>query len=384
VLLLEDRYGGWDRIMATDTILFDFRKIEDMLPLINQDKAVRVLTDIAITGLEGRLKRRIEKRIAKYAVPSQVINHRQLFAMPQNPDVPNRDIGERSRLAHKITIEALNKGYERRNAPDCLVYSTNTCFTAPSPVRDFFSRRDWTHINNYEELFHGCFAALPAMRVGSNHAKSEGGRADIFNIELSSPYIYLPNDPGRGNIRPDEIISATLFSDGAILYSVCPENEFFNSTYGEKKGLRILGFKEALVPDTPDFLTLSLNKNGIDVYLSDEIPSSFKGRVKPFVSSLLDEVGVDQEERLHWALHPGGSKILESVIGDCGLDKGIARNSYDLLRNRGNMTSVCIPYLLADICEDKNIPYGSKVVALTFGPGLTVYGAVFEKVGVKK
>jgi predicted naringenin-chalcone synthase len=51
-----------------------------------------------------------------------------------------------------------------------------------------------------------------------------------------------------------------------------------------------------------------------------------------------------------------------------------------VLNEHGNMASATAPHIWQAIVESPEIPVGSKVLSMAFGPGLTVIGALFEKV----
>jgi predicted naringenin-chalcone synthase len=50
--------------------------------------------------------------------------------------------------------------------------------------------------------------------------------------------------------------------------------------------------------------------------------------------------------------------------------------SHKVLRERGNMSSATLPHIWKEIL-DLDLKSGTRVVSLAFGPGLTLFGAVF-------
>jgi predicted naringenin-chalcone synthase len=43
------------------------------------------------------------------------------------------------------------------------------------------------------------------------------------------------------------------------------------------------------------------------------------------------------------------------------------------------MSSATVPHIFNEIVNDSNIPAGTKIVAMAFGPGLTATGLLLEK-----
>jgi predicted naringenin-chalcone synthase len=78
-----------------------------------------------------------------------------------------------------------------------------------------------------------------------------------------------------------------------------------------------------------------------------------------------------------FAIHPGGPKIIETVKEALELAENQITESQKILFERGNMSSATLPHIWQLILE-KEYPPGTKVVSFAFGPGLTVFGAVFE------
>jgi len=70
------------------------------------------------------------------------------------------------------------------------------------------------------------------------------------------------------------------------------------------------------------------------------------------------------------------SKVREAL----GLDESKMWVSRDILDQHGNMASATAPHMWQKIVETDAIPTGAKIVSVGFGPGLTVIGAVFEKI----
>ena len=48
-----------------------------------------------------------------------------------------------------------------------------------------------------------------------------------------------------------------------------------------------------------------------------------------------------------------------------------------MLRDYGNMSSATLPYIWMRLLRD--VPVGTLIPSLAFGPGLTICGALFEK-----
>ncbi len=81
-----------------------------------------------------------------------------------------------------------------------------------------------------------------------------------------------------------------------------------------------------------------------------------------------------------FAIHPGGPAILNQIRGKLGIEEAAVALSRRVLYEHGNMASATAPHIWQLIVESPEIPSGSKILSMGFGPGLTVIGALFEKV----
>jgi predicted naringenin-chalcone synthase len=68
-----------------------------------------------------------------------------------------------------------------------------------------------------------------------------------------------------------------------------------------------------------------------------------------------------------WAIHPGGPRVIESVLTSIGLSEDRGHASLEVLRRFGNMSSATLLFILRDLWK-ANVP--RPWMALAFGPGL--------------
>ena len=91
------------------------------------------------------------------------------------------------------------------------------------------------------------------------------------------------------------------------------------------------------------------------------------------------EMKISQIE--HFAIHPGGKKILEEFQNALDINAESMSSSIRVLRDFGNMSSSTILFILKDLLE-KLERSGSdgvhNVLALAFGPGFTIELTIFR------
>ncbi|HUL68575.1 MAG TPA: 3-oxoacyl-[acyl-carrier-protein] synthase III C-terminal domain-containing protein, partial [Burkholderiaceae bacterium] len=243
------------------------------------------------------------------------------------------------------------------------------------------AHKEWFDTTVTHSYHMGCYGAFPAIRMAHGFLSSSHfgvtprkQRVDIVHTELLSGHTNLED------YSVENIIVTTLFADGFIKYSVCSDD--YVRAQG-LRGLRILALHEHLLPNSADDMTWVPSSHQFQMTLSVRVPILIKQYVRAFVVSLLRKVDIDFEREKHslmFAIHPGGPRIVEHIQDELGLRDENVAISKQVFRDNGNMSSATIPHILKGLLEEKAIPPGTRVVALGFGPGLTVTGLVLEKV----
>jgi predicted naringenin-chalcone synthase len=98
-----------------------------------------------------------------------------------------------------------------------------------------------------------------------------------------------------------------------------------------------------------------------------------------------------------WAIHRGGRKIVEVEVeveaeveaevevevevegGVLGLAEEQLAPSYDVLRDVGNCSIAAVLLVLERLAQTLGVPPGGTVVAMAFGPGLTLCTALLRQ-----
>jgi predicted naringenin-chalcone synthase len=218
----------------------------------------------------------------------------------------------------------------------------------------------------------GCYASLPAVRIAESLVQAAALRnpqaafkADVVHTEMCGLHMNAALH------TPEQIVVQTLFADGHIKYSVGSEAAF-------TEGFRILKVHEEVIPETAGDMRWTPSEWGMQMSLSREVPEKITANLRSFLDRLLKDY--DLAEILKsaiFAIHPGGPKIVDSVQNILELSAAQTIASETILRERGNMSSATLPHVWQRILQSKPAS-GTKVVSLAFGPGLTLFGALFE------
>lgn len=298
-------------------------------------------------------------------------------------DPKGRTIVDRMKLYAGQLDAFLNQAYPRGSSeapPDDIVHVTCTGYQAPSVVERMVSTRRWTQTTVTNCYHMGCYAAFPGVRIATGILSAAGStlglpkrRVDVLHTELVS--IHLEVD----DTSPGNLITMTLFGDGFIRYSLVP-----SELLGANSGLELRAVTETILPDTLDEMTWDLTPHAFHMFLSPDVPVRIRDHLGDFMDALARQIPCDPEllrKNAVFAIHPGGPRIIGFIQEALGLRPEQCAHSWEVLRQRGNMSSATVPHIWKAILEDDRIAPGTPVVSMAFGPGLTAAGLVAEKIG---
>lgn len=208
--------------------------------------------------------------------------------------------------------------------------------------------------------FMGCYAAFNGLRIADAFCKQQpNAKVLVVCTELCSLHFQkIKNE--------DNILANALFADGAaaVLIENSPNNNI---------SLIVENSFCDLIPDGRDDMAWSIGDTGFEMKLSSYVPHAIQKGIKRLVQSLLSINNLDLSHISHFAIHPGGKKILEAIERELGLSKHDNRFSYDIMRNYGNMSSPTVLFVLHEIVKSMTLEdNGKKILGLGFGPGLTM------------
>jgi predicted naringenin-chalcone synthase len=397
-------------VRSVPVVLSDFERVV-LSPLCPQDELKRIqvhfmtIAQSAKRGLateheRDELHRVIAERMARFGASSTHIAQRQVGVLHSEFVVHDpaatgtkRTIGDlrvatgealdaRMTLFEKTAVSVLERIYDdAATPPDGIVHVTCSGYVSPSPVQMYLSRRGWLNTAVTHSYHMGCYGAFPAVRtalglVGSSYASlpTPNKRVDLVHTEFLSLHFDLLGE------LPDAFVTSTLFADGFIKYSAYPQAEFDKRG---TRGLRVLAFEERILPDSLPEMTLRPGPLQFDMSLSKRVPILIRDSIADFVTSVSAQAGIDferEKSKMVFAIHPGGPAILNQIRNRLGIEESQIALSRQVLYENGNMASATAPHIWEQITASDEIPVGCKVLTMAFGPGLTVIGAIFEKV----
>jgi len=212
--------------------------------------------------------------------------------------------------------------------------------------------------------FMGCFAAITALKSADSICRAnDKAKVLIVCTELCS--LHFQKD-----FTDDNILANALFADGAAAMIV--EGD---STDAQ---LLIEGFYSEIAHQGADAMAWSIGDLGFEMRLSSYVPEILGTGIKSLVDGLL--VNVTGGSIDHFAIHPGGKKILDVVGHALSLPKEKLASSYSVLNDYGNMSSATLVFVLKHLLDSGIVQSNQSIMGMAFGPGLTMESLLLKKI----
>lgn len=257
-------------------------------------------------------------------------------------------------LATSVARKAINLATERsrKNEPagsekiedtiGLIVFVTSTGFLAPgidTKLIEYLGLR--RNIARIPVNFMGCAAAITGLRVACDYLRAYPDRkALVVCLELSSI-----NSAFEENIN--DIIIHSIFGDGcaAVVLGACHRDSLHVGSTAEHRVIIRDNFSY-LVENTEDGIVLDVRDNGITCQLSPQLPNYIESGVAPIINNFLSHHHLTKEQIDLWAIHPGGTRIIEKVQLALGLGDDRVTDSWEVLREYGNMLSCAVLFVM--------------------------------------
>lgn len=207
--------------------------------------------------------------------------------------------------------------------------------------------------------FMGCNAAILALKQADYICKSNASAfVLIVCTELCTIHFQKKHE--------DEfLLSNLIFSDGSAAAIVSKEPLLIHASY---KTLKIDSFCSEVIHEGNADMAWQLSKTGFLVNLTSNISPLINNKLP----SILNRLYSKNIKINHWAIHPGGKKILDDFCRTMAVNPEELAISYTVLQEYGNMSSPTIFFVLKELLQSKTTTKNETVFAAAFGPGLSL------------
>jgi alkylresorcinol/alkylpyrone synthase len=277
----------------------------------------------------------------------------------------NHLIDRFGRFGRRIAVEAGRRALLAAGVPPAEVGAvvTNTCTGYLCPAMSSYLAEDLglsDSVRVFDLMGMGCGGALPNWECAAGILPRSGPVLSVA-FEVCSATLFM-------GAAPDLVVSNCIFGDGAAA-----------AVLDRGEGpclLRVLDFESGVFPRYREALRYQWEGGRLRNVLSPRVPLLGARTVRTVAKRLLERNGVRQQEIGHWAVHTGGTVVLDRVADVFGLDKGVLQASYDVFEEYGNMSSPSVLFALRRILDERQPEPGEFGLLLSFGAGFTAFAAL--------
>ena len=215
--------------------------------------------------------------------------------------------------------------------------------------------------------FMGCYAGFNGLRTADQIIRGDP-QAVVLHVCVELCTLHF-----QKKATPELLVANCLFADG------CSAAVYTSAQKSPQAKAKVQGWYSFVDGQSLDQMTWHIGDTGFEMRLSTNVPRTLHSQAVPFLNALTDRAGISRNEVAHWAIHPGGRRILEALCSALELEHRQVEAAYRVLHDYGNMSSATLYYVL-----QAELQHGLRgpLVAMGFGPGLTIEGAVLTSADV--
>ena len=248
----------------------------------------------------------------------------------------------------------------------CLVVNTCTGYVCPGLSTYLLEAlRLPRETKAYDLVGAGCGGALPNLQLGAALVSSDPAIAALcVSVEICSATFQMGNDLGL-------IISNALFADGAgaaVLHT---------GGAAGLRGLEVVDFATLHAPEHREAIRYVHRGGQLHNQLSPGLPGLLRQKVAEVVRRVLGRHGLAVAEVRHWAIHPGGDKVVNAVQEGLGLSDEQLRVTRGVLRDCGNMSSATVWFEMGRVLAS-GVEAGEWCAMVGAGAGLSVHACLLR------
>jgi len=213
----------------------------------------------------------------------------------------------------------------------------------------------------FDAVGSGCGGALPNIDLAAHslHANPDGVALSVA-VEICSATYQMDNDMSL-------LISNAIFGDGAAAAVL----------WTRREGLRIVDSAGRIDTAFREDVRYVYKQGKLHNRLAVQLPKVVGTVVPPLIEELLARNGLTRRDIRHWAIHPGGDRMVAVLEKALELTPEQMAPTRKVLEAYGNMSSPTVLFVLKELMEQGIAP-GERVLLTAYGAGMSAYACLLE------
>ena len=274
----------------------------------------------------------------------------------------------------KLSISAINDCLKSAQADlsevDHIIFVSSTGISTPSIDAHLINELKLNpHMKRTPIWGLGCVGGAVGMTRAMEYTNAyPDSSVMVIALEICS-HAFQRDDYSKSNI-----VSLALFSDGAAASIVAGDEHRLSKS----SSINLRSSLSTTYYDSIGVMGWEVVESGLKAIFSKDIPTIVRKEVKTNIEELLNKNGLSVSDLTHFAVHPGGAKVLLEYEASLCLPEGAFIESRKVLREHGNMSSPTVLYVLKEIMDTKKYNTGEYGIISALGPGFSSEIILFE------
>jgi len=179
----------------------------------------------------------------------------------------------------------------------------------------------------------GCLGGVACIARANDYLKAYPKEAVLILATELCSLTFQVNDLSMANI-----VGTSLFADGAGAV-IMVGNEH---PWKTKAAYEVCSSESSFFPQTERIMGWDIVDQGFKLVLSGDVPQIVTDQLVPAVKEFLNMNQLNQENIKFYVSHPGGPKVLMAMEESLNLNSNELYQSYQSLKDHGNMSSVSV------------------------------------------
>lgn len=298
-----------------------------------------------------------------------VIDERWLYEEHSFKERNDRYIDNAIKLSLKALEDCLRdstflKHKVPKKAIDLIIFTSSTGIATPSIDVHLLNQGFREDVERMPLWGLGCAGGAISLSRATDYLRAYPDRNVLVICCEFSSLTFQKTDKKISNM-----IGTALFGDGVgAVLMVGEESPYIDNL--KKIPPKIKQACSFTKQNTTEVMGWEVTNSGFEVIFSKHIPELTHTLWKDHINRFLIENKLKKENIDSYLAHPGGIKVLRAMEDALDLTKTQLKNSYDILRDHGNMSSATVFYVLYKWMKKKQAKK-SKDILCALGPGFS-------------
>jgi predicted naringenin-chalcone synthase len=214
----------------------------------------------------------------------------------------------------------------------------------------------------YDLVGGGCGGAIPNLEVAAGQLRGcdDDGVVLSVSVEICTATFQMADDVSL-------IVSNAIFGDGAAAAVL----------WRRASGLSMVDSASLHAPEHREHIRYVHREGQLHNQLSARLPHLVKPIISRVVETLLERHRLHLGDIRHWAVHPGGERVILAIQDGLQLPDEKLQVTREVLAMHGNMSSPTVWFELEHILSSGVEP-GEWIMVIAMGAGLSVHACLLR------